>query len=246
MTTPEKIWIGREAKAASPYRQAAMEAGWQAEALPLIQTRALETGPKALAQLGNLNRFKWLFFSSAGAVRYWAENIPPNSWPSSWRFAAIGPATAAALEQHGCQVQLQLASGHSLALAEAFLSECSGPTGQASKPSLLWPAAKGGRKEGLHKLQEAGFEVSWLELYESYPLDGPAPPEQEVLLLFSPSGVHSLGLRVQRPERHPVIAFGPSTAEAAHSAGFPVWTTLTTRQPQSLLHWLRTHTRASS
>jgi uroporphyrinogen III methyltransferase / synthase len=115
------------------------------------------------------------------------------------RIAAIGPATAEALESHGLRVDLVAATHTQEGLHDEL------PEG-----TLLLAAAEGARQDVL--------AADFLPLYRTIELR-PEIPRADVALLMSGSAARSLAAG---GARLPVVAIGPQTAAAARAAGLDV------------------------
>jgi uroporphyrinogen III methyltransferase/synthase len=88
---------------------------------PLIRTEPIH--PESLAAaVARLVEFDWLVFTSANGVAYFHEQFAAVSaqMPAGIRIAAIGPATAGAVERYGWSVSLRPRSSNSEGLVEAF------------------------------------------------------------------------------------------------------------------------------
>lgn len=138
--------------------------------------------------------YEWLVVTSRnGAHELARRGVTAN------RIAAVGPATADALRDHGLRVDL-VAETHSQEGLRATL-----PEGR-----LLLAAAEGARRDVL--------DADFLPLYRTVELR-PDPPEGDVALLMSGSAARAL---VATGVRIPVVAIGPQTAAEARSAGLDV------------------------
>ncbi|HEY4413988.1 MAG TPA: uroporphyrinogen-III synthase, partial [Gaiellaceae bacterium] len=115
------------------------------------------------------------------------------------RIAAIGPATADALREHGLHADL-VATRHTQEGLRDVL-----PPG-----SRLLAAAEGARRDVLG--------ADFLALYRTIELSPPAP-EGDIALLTSGSAARSLAAT---GARMPVVAIGPQTAAEAEACGFEV------------------------
>jgi uroporphyrinogen-III synthase len=133
--------------------------------------------------------YDWLVVTSQNGARELARR-----GVSAHRIAAIGPATAEALQEHGLRVDL-VARVHT---QEGLRDELSG--------RLLLAAAEGARRDVL--------DADFLPLYRTVEL--PAEVDADVALLMSGSAARALRTRM------PVIAIGPQTATEARAAGFDV------------------------
>jgi uroporphyrinogen-III synthase len=134
--------------------------------------------------------YDWLVVTSAnGAHELGRRGVRVN------RIAAIGPATAAALREHGLRVDLVPETHTQEGLRDAL------PDGR-----LLLAAAEGARRDVL--------AADFVALYRTVEL--PQDVDADIALLMSGSAARAL--RTQMP----VIAIGPQTADEARRLGFAV------------------------
>jgi uroporphyrinogen-III synthase len=134
--------------------------------LPVLEIRPAGERREAAARLGSLDRFDLIIFSSANAVRFGAALLEQRR---DLKLAALGPATAHALNQAGYRV--------SVSPAKAFDSE-----GLLRHPALHHLQGRsvriikgtGGRALLEHELRERGAAVATLDVYERAPAH-PAP-----------------------------------------------------------------------
>jgi uroporphyrinogen-III synthase len=134
--------------------------------------------------------YDWLVVTSAnGAHELGRRGVRAN------RIAAIGPATAAALREHGLHVDLVPDTHTQEGLRDAL------PAGR-----LLLAAAEGARRDVL--------EADFVALYRTVEL--PQAVDADIALLMSGSAARALGARI------PVIAIGPQTAAEARRIGLQV------------------------
>ncbi|MGH8548411.1 MAG: uroporphyrinogen-III synthase [Methylococcales bacterium] len=136
--------------------------GGEAVRFPTLDIRACDSKGSVFSKPENLNTFDWLVFISANAV-YFAlkacENIPMI--PAHLRVAAIGEATALALEQSGIAVDLVPRERFN---SEAFLAlqEMQSVAGQR----FLIVRGPGGREMLADTLSERGAHVMYAEVYQ--------------------------------------------------------------------------------
>jgi uroporphyrinogen-III synthase len=155
--------------------------------------------------------YDWLVVTSRnGAHELGRRGVAAN------RIAAIGPATAEALESHGLHVDL-VAGTHT---QEGLRDEL--PEG-----TLLLAAAEGARRDVL--------EADFLPLYRTIELR-PEIPSADVALLMSGSAARALAVA---DARVPVVAIGPQTAAEAAAAGLEVVGTAATHDLDGLIEALR-------
>jgi uroporphyrinogen-III synthase len=135
------------------------------------------------------SEYEWLVVTSAnGAHELGRRGVTAN------RIAAIGPATADALSEHGLHVDL-VPRTHT---QEGLRDEVSG--------RMLLAAAEGARRDVL--------DADFIALYRTVEL--PQEPDGDVALLMSGSAARALRTRI------PVVAIGPQTASEARAAGLDV------------------------
>ena len=115
------------------------------------------------------------------------------------RIAAIGPATAEALREHGLRVDLVAATHTQEGLRD-----------ELPEATLLLAAAEGARRDVL--------DADFLPLYRTTELQ-PDVPDADVALLMSVSAARALAAT---GARMPVVAIGPQTAGEARAAGLDV------------------------
>lgn len=228
-TTPEglkgrRILIGREPEAAGELASALRAAGATSTCqaptrFELRGTSASWSG--ALSALAG-EEGAWVLFASARAVRA-ASELSEGSLRdalAAFRIGAVGPATARALACKRVPVDLLAPAGATTGagLADALLAHL----GQA-RPTILLPAAEGGRPELGEALTSAGCEVTRIELYASEPASGPASSEGvDAILLASPSGARVLLEGHSPGSIPPLVAIGPTTASAIEDLGHSV------------------------
>ena len=134
--------------------------------------------------------YDWLVLTSAnGGHELGRRGVRAN------RIAAIGPATAAALREHGLRVDLVAETHTQEGLRDAL------PGGR-----VLLAAAEGARRDVL--------DADFVALYRTVEL--PQEVDADVALLMSGSAARALRTRI------PVVAIGPQTAEEARRIGFDV------------------------
>src|SRR5437764_5723339 len=155
--------------------------------------------------------YDWLVVTSRnGAHELARRGVTAN------RIAAIGPATAEALESHGLHVDLVAATRTQEGLRDAL------PEGTA-----LLAAAEGARRDVL--------DADFLPLYRTIELRR-APPEADLALLMSGSAARALAAT---GARLPVVAIGPQTAAEARAAGLEVVAVAATHDLEGLVEALR-------
>jgi uroporphyrinogen III methyltransferase / synthase len=165
----------------------------------------------------DVRAYDWLVVTSRnGAHELARRGVAAN------RIAAIGPATAAALESNGLRVDL---------VAETHTQE--GLRDELPEGTLLLAAAEGARQDVLN--------ADFLPLYRTIELQ-PEVPDADVALLMSGSAARALAATGACP---PVIAIGPQTAAEARAAGLDVVAVATTHDLEGLVEVLRSRSWSS-
>jgi len=233
------LWIGRALERAACWSEAAQSCGYKAFALPLIGTKALPISASDRALVLGLGSKDYLFLTSAEAVRqYFVLNTEEGVIPRC-RIAVVGPATASALRAGtssitGIEPHLIAPENTGASLAKAFLASAPSRTAQQ-----VFFGAKNPSPALGFTLAAGGLPLSVVSAYDVARLVGPPPPTGELVLIFSPSGAASLRKRVLQTSDHPVLAVGPTTATAAHQAGFPLRGVLARPHPSALIDFLK-------
>ena len=208
------------------------EAGAEIITLPMV--RFVETADAAGldGSIAALERFDWLIFTSANAVRFFLERCRIlGRWPlpPGPLCAVVGQATRTALEAEGLHAAFMPREPS----AEALAAELAGVL--AGKHVLV-PRSDRAGDELVAALRAAGATVTPVVAY------GTAMPESfdatalaalrdggaDAVAFFSPSAFHNFaralgseGLRELRG-RVALAAIGPTTAAAIREAGVPV------------------------
>ena len=155
--------------------------------------------------------YDWLVVTSRnGAHELARRGVTAN------RIAAIGPATAEALREHGLRVDLVAATHTQEGLREEL------PEG-----TVLLAAAEGARRDVL--------DAEFFPLYRTIELR-PEVPDSDVALLMSGSAARALAATGARV---PVVAIGPQTAGEAQAAGLQVVAVAAGHDLDGLLEALR-------
>lgn len=159
-----RIVVTRAADQAGALSRLLIEAGAEAIELPLI---GLERPPDSSAldqAILGLNRYDWLVFTSANGVRFFVERmdwlqVDVRRWPP--RVAAIGPATAQAVERLHLKVDVVPEAFVAEGLAAAFA-----PFELNGRKMLLARAAEG--RDLVHEaLRLQGAQVDIVATYRN-------------------------------------------------------------------------------
>jgi uroporphyrinogen III methyltransferase/synthase len=200
-------------------------------ALPVIATRDPDDWGPLDDALAHLARYRWLVITSqTGARQFLARLRHHGKGPQDLahlRVAAVGSATAAALERAGCPVALTPASFKGAALPAAMAPHLTpGDRILMARGNLADPGPA-------QALREKGYMVDDVEAYQTiYAGPDPAPVrsalaahEIDYVTFTSGSTVHGLlhALGGPAPLQHVRIAcIGPETARVARAAGLTV------------------------
>lgn len=177
--------------------------------------------------LRNLDRYDWVAFTSAAGVEAFLTRLAEQDRPvpPGIRLAAVGPATAEALEDAGVRVDAVPATHYGAALAGAL--------GPLAGSRILVPASRLARPETAAALRAAGAQVDTVVAYDTIS----ATPEPAALVelargadavtFTSPTTVTAFpqigGAPARVLLRRAVLAcIGPTTAAAVRELGFTV------------------------
>lgn len=234
--TTRTIWLGRSAGESARWIAAAMEAGWEAKCLPLLELKPMPLSAEQHQDLMSLGESDCLFLTSPSAIRFLQAECATEGNLPDCRYAVIGPGSARKLKEgseevSGREPDFIAPKRRGSSLAAEFLSRpVSGRT--------VFYGAENPRPELRLGLEAAGRTLEKVVAYRNHFLAGEAPTPGQPILLYSPSGAESLATRVERRDVHPVIAIGPTTELAANVLQFPVLGQLAQPTPVSLAEFL--------
>ncbi len=225
-----RIAVTRPAAQAVGLLEGLRRLGAEAVHHPTIRIEApVDQAPLQRAVEG-LHAYAWVVFTSAnGVARFWRqlEALPGKATlPAGIRVAAIGPATAAALERRGVCADVVPDEYVAEAVADALTG-----LGDLAGRRVLLPRAAAARQVLPARLRAAGAEVDEIAAYESRP-----DPEGIAGLQagLRASGIDMITFTAASTVRHFVEAagaelgrarvavIGPITADAARAAGLRV------------------------
>lgn len=223
-----RVVVTRSRDQAGAMCEALAACGAEPVLFPTIAIHPLESTDTLDAALNVLGSYRWVIFTSANGVRFFLERWAVRadaSWPASVRIAAVGAATAAALEARGLRaaVMPDKFRGEALPAVLQGVQDC----------RVLLPRADIGRQAIVAALAAAGAEVHDLTVYRTVPAapdaDGLAALRRgvDVVTFTSPSTVRNflalLGDEGRRVLGGAVVgSIGPVTTEAACAAGIRV------------------------
>jgi uroporphyrinogen-III synthase len=150
------VVVTRPRRQAGPFIECATRAGATCIALPTLEIDAVELDEAARARLAP-DEHDWVIYTSANAVEIALASLPRPTRP---RVAAVGRATARALELHGLPVHA-LPAGRSDSEGLLALPAFAQPAGLR----ILILRGLGGRELLREQLQARGATVSVGEIY---------------------------------------------------------------------------------
>ncbi len=204
-------------------------AGAVPEGVPLIaigppdDLDALDDAVRALGA----RRYSWAGFTSVNAVdavlRRTSHLGLSAALPTTTRVAAVGPATAAALDRAGVPVALQSLSGGAADLAKRW------PVPDSEESRVLLPTSSIGLPTLADALQHKGYQVDRVTAYSTAVAMAPDTVLADLragrfgaVLLTSPSTAESLSGQTDLPPTTLVGCIGATTAAAAEGCGLSV------------------------
>jgi hydroxymethylbilane synthase len=165
--------------------------------------------------------FDWVFFFSSNAVEYFFTQKPSLS--KHIRFAAVGIATATALEKFQ-EVSFVGNGNNTTAISEEFLI-------LLGSKSVLVPQSDISINPLSNKLDKN--RCLDLVCYRTALLPRKVMPA-EVMVFSSPSNVQSYFLMNLWPEKARAISFGPATTRALREYGVEPWVQLRNIEPEEI------------
>jgi uroporphyrinogen-III synthase len=221
-----RIVVTRAAHQAAELAQQLAAAGAIPLVMPAIRIAPVaDLGPldAAIEQIG---AYDWLIFSSTNGVEIFCRRLAVLGYslaaPVAPKVAAVGPATAAALEQQGVHVDL---------VPEEFVAEAViAALGDVRDCRILLPRAAAGRREVAVHLVQQGAVVDDVAIYETVPAE-----LDETALSELKKGVDAVTFASGLTVRHfvrlaglellaqtTVACIGPITAATARDLGLNV------------------------
>ncbi len=168
----------------------------------------------------------WMVFTSLHGVEGLIRQIERQGLDARFfgatRIAAVGPKTAASLKGVGIRADLIPEEYRARALVEAIGVEAK------RGERVLFPCGTLAVDEVSHGLTRLGLEVETLHVYDTLlqpPSDAALDAFRrgvDAVLLYSPSAAKSLASSGVALEGVQIFCVGPTTADAARSAGVPV------------------------
>lgn len=231
---PRRVLVLRAAKQSSALAELLTAAGYEPIEVPAIELTAPATFAPLDAALAALSSFDWLLFTSANAVRVFAERRQSASLPGSLRIAAIGPSTAEAVNRAGFRVDLVPGRAMAESFAEALLPHALNSDGRPARFLLI--RAESARDHLPETLRAAGAEVTIAPAYRTVVAESSIPKVREffadesrwpdAIAFTSASTVHNLIALLESagtalPQAIRRISIGPITSQAMLEQGIP-------------------------
>ena len=207
------------------------DAGAEVVHVPAVAFAEAEEQSDVDAALDDAPRFHFIAFTSVNGVDYFMRRLLETGRDarslSGARLAAIGPATAAALNRHGLRHDIMPERYNSVGLADAIAA--------AAQPgdAVLLPRGNLADDALPDALRERGLEPHPVVVYRT--MAGPALAERareamergiDGIILTSPSTarnlVTALGADASRLDGIPFISAGPTTSRGAEEVGLTI------------------------
>jgi uroporphyrinogen-III synthase len=197
----KRVFISRVLTSSSCFRERVGEQGWEVVASTLVEFKALPFGP--------VPPVDWVFFYSKTAVRFFLEGLSVPPLPS-WRWAALGAGTAAAMRAAGLPIDFA-GDGQPESTAAGFAALARGQR-------VLFPRARQSR-QSIERLLEGQIRPVSLEVYDNQPMENPVVPPCQVLVFTSPLNAVAYFHAYQLMPGQQLVAIGHTTAAALERLG---------------------------
>ena len=234
-----RVLITRSPHQASALAEVLRSSGLEPILIPAIELTEPTTLAPLDAALAHLDHYHWLLFTSANAVEAFHTRMESSSYPFSvvpcpCRIAAIGPATAKALQAIRLKPDLIPPQAVAESLATALLPHALQPDGSPTRFLLI--RAEQARDILPETLRAAGAEVTIAPAYRTVVPTGSIPQVRALFhspadypdaITFTSSStvtnllalLESAGLNL--PPEILRISIGPITSQTLRSLGLP-------------------------
>ena len=225
-----RIVVTRATQQAQALTEKLRELGADVIEMPATQVARLDLAPLREA-IGELSRYQWLILTSQNAVAILWDQLLGEGRDAralaALKIAAVGPATAAALLEHGIAVDVI----PQRFVAEGLLEMMRERNDVASK-RILYVTAEGSRDVLPQGLREIGAEIDVIEAYRSV-LDGQGAErlaraieagKLDLATFTSGSAVRGYvdAIGEDLAVQIPAASIGPQTSDALREAGIEV------------------------
>ncbi len=199
--------------------------GWDARAIPTVAIQAVEPGSPFDTALRRLDTYDWIVVTSAAGVRAVFDHLRHLRLPRSARprWAAVGPATAAALRAEGAEVAFVPDRYLTTAIADGL--------GEITGWRVLLPRADAASPDLPRLLRERGAHVDEVVAYRM--VEGPEESREplrrllaegiDAVIFTSGSTVRGFGRLIGDPAAALagvlIACIGPVTAHTVREMG---------------------------
>jgi uroporphyrinogen III methyltransferase/synthase len=226
----KRVVVTRASQQAPALTQKLLDLGADVIEMPATQVARLDLAPLR-EEIARLSIYDWLIFTSQNAVAIFWEQLlgegKDSRALSGLKIAAVGPATAGSLLEHGITVDVIPDRFVAEGLLEAMRAR-----DDVARKKVLYVTAEGARDLLPRGLEEIGAEIKMIEAYRSI-VDGEGAErlaraieggKVDLVTFTSGSAVRGyidavgedLALRV------PAVSIGSQTSEALREAGVEV------------------------
>jgi uroporphyrinogen III methyltransferase / synthase len=250
----KRIVVTRAPEQAQDLTRALEQLGAEVILLPMLSFAPPEDWQKLDEQLRQIDRFDAIIFLSKNAAKFIFDRcaqlgIKCEMLQSSNRFiAAVGPATASALEEKGIRVNYVAEKGTGEALAHELRQALAGRR-------VLLPRSDRGDERVPQALRNAGAEVTEVIAYRTMAttnfdteiLSRVRRAEVDAIVFASPSAFQNFRAAIGEAEvgqispRVDFIAIGPTTARSIREAGARVAVQADEASAEGLAHAIVNH-----
>ncbi len=160
--------ITRGVERAAEFAHELADLGAEPVALPVTQLRDAGDEARAgvTAAIAKLRDYDWLVLTSVNTVRRFMGDVHAAELDAralgNAKLACVGPATAAALAEHGLRADVVPKRGDAVGVAQAIIAASDGNIG-----NVLVPRAVHGRDEAIEALRAAGANVDVVHVYQT-------------------------------------------------------------------------------
>ncbi len=228
----KKILITRPRTQSAEFGTALQTSGFEPYYFPVIEIRPVSDLGKLDRALDDIHGYRWVVFTSANAVDVFVNRAvfrkgrPPL--PDELKIAAIGPKTAAALQERGIEPSL---------VPDEYTAEAILPgLGNLRGKRVLLPCAEIARKTLPEAIRAAGGTADEIPVYHTLPVtpdaDGLAALKAGVdWVTFTSSSTVQNFTRIVRqqdldpldlPGKPKIACIGPITGQTAREEGLEV------------------------
>jgi uroporphyrinogen III methyltransferase/synthase len=255
----KRILITRPDGQSEDFAEALRDLGAEPIELPTIRVAAAQDGAPLKRAIGELGSYDWLVFTSVNGVRSFFAALDQSGGDARRlaraKIAAIGPATARALGQHGLRADCVPEEFRGEAVAAAMLRE----SGSLAGARVLLARAEVARDALPNLLREGGAKVDIVSCYRT--VEAPRENFEQILerlrartidmaTFTSPSTVERL-LEALGAEGRALLAevtlaaIGPITAKAMEAHGLTAQVVAAQYTAAGLVEALCAHSQAA-